>query len=233
MIYKLIVQNGDDVNVMMYYENITSFFNDLRYSSTELSNDFEHIRQFHINNNSSLLMNDDDPLENEDNEFDSVSQQNGSSDLQSKSIMSESKVVRQDTMEFFGLVLGKCDAKKCNILLRHCRDRDKIDNKQENKRRKLFFISSKDKDNDDNDKQFMLNEIFLETKLDIIHTALLHQQTNVMLLNKNKFITEIIKRDNKNENKPSGKLKGDEFDEDLKMDELPHNNRMSGSTKNK
>eukprot|EP01083_Nonionella_stella_P287571 978896_1 len=105
-------------------------------------------------------------------------------------------------MEYFGVILGKCDAKTCNILLRHCRDRDKIDNKQELKRKKLFFIS----ENEDMSLEWIKNEIYLETKLDIIHCALLHQQTNVMLLNKNKFITEIIKKEN-NDNNENEKAK--------------------------
>ena len=207
------------MNVMMYYESITSLFRDLQYDGVGLCNDFEHIRDFHINNNSSLLLNHEDShhadpaaMDTEDEMLDSVSQQNGKRHRPPPAAAtiaanphingvngvhcghSKGGKPRHDTMEFFGVVLGKCDAKNCNILLRHCRDRDKIDNQQEAKRKKLFFISGHDADSA-TARAFALKEVFLETKMDIIHTALLHQQTNVMLLNKSKFITKIIDRD--------------------------------------
>jgi len=215
--------NGDGVNVMMYYESITSFFRDLQYDAVELSNDFEHIRDFHINNNSSLLLQRDDSshpmgddghsmtMDADEEMLDSVSQQNGKRRRERQANGAQHhphNKPRHDTMEFFGVVLGKCDAKHCNILLRHCRDRDKIDNKQEAKRKKLFFISGHDADSA-TARAFALKEVFLETKMDIIHTALLHQQTNVMLLNKSKFITKIIDRDESGSSKKNGNDCGD------------------------
>jgi len=252
--------SNDELNVMAHYENITTLFEDLNYDAVALANDFEHIRAYHINNNSSVPLSEphvntataagddaDDADhehgdEHDDDLLDSVSQQQGSAPVvqvrtrgnamdATHRVPPPNQHERHESTEFFASVLGKCDAKQCNILLRHCRDRHTIDNQQEHKRRKLFFISSRSSStssssassssasrhsgssskskktqrssNHENresgggdvrrasNKQLRLREVHLESKLDVIHTALLHQQTNVMLLNKHKFITRI------------------------------------------
>lgn len=108
--YKMMKQDGNNNNAV-YVEQLIEFIHSLRdYTPVQMLNDFQHIKQFHINNNN-----------------------------QYNHIYSADNVDQQDVFEFFKKEMGICNHKNCRSYLRNNRDRNQCTTSDQ-LRKELYFV---------------------------------------------------------------------------------------------